>query len=429
MGRKFDLIIFGASGYTGKYVIREACSLLNGFKWAIAGRDENKLRQALKEVEIYTNGILLDIAIIVADVNDEKSLVTMARQAKVIVNCCGPYRFYGEAVIKACIQTGTSHVDVSGEPQYMETMQLKYDREACEKNIFIISACGYDSIPADLGTIYTKNIFNGTINSLKIYTKFHYLNNYQPLGPKFNYATYESAIHGLYNSNQLIAVRKELFKTQLPKLNPRTQKMPAIHKSKALDDRWSLTLPVADQSVIMRSLRYFYETENQRLFQVETFTTYDTFMDVLKIICAGTFVKKMTSRKCGRDILLSYPKLFSFGLADQNGPSEERNAKTVYEQYFVADGWREKFEIDSEIKIPMNKQVVTRVICTNPFYGAASKAVLLSAITILKECNKMPIGGVLTPAAAFKNTLIIDRLQKAGVTFELLQTKELKAKL
>lgn len=77
------------------------------------------------------------------------------------MNCCGPYRFYGEALIKACISAGTHHVDVSGEPQYMELMQLNYDQLAREKGIYIISACGFDSIPADVGTNFVENHFEG----------------------------------------------------------------------------------------------------------------------------------------------------------------------------------------------------------------------------------------------------------------------------
>lgn len=79
-----------------------------------------------------------------------------------IINCCGPYRFFGETVVKACVDTSTHHVDVSGEPQYMELMQLKYNDIAKEKGIYIVSACGFDSIPTDLGITFLQNNFKGT---------------------------------------------------------------------------------------------------------------------------------------------------------------------------------------------------------------------------------------------------------------------------
>jgi short subunit dehydrogenase-like uncharacterized protein len=75
--------------------------------------------------------------IIIADVNDEESLKKMAEKCRIVVNACGPYRFWGEAVIKVCIEAGTHHVDVSGEPQYMERMQLEYNEKAKEKGVII----------------------------------------------------------------------------------------------------------------------------------------------------------------------------------------------------------------------------------------------------------------------------------------------------
>jgi len=131
---RLDVIIFGASGFTGKYTVLEGVKLLEGLSWGVAGRDEEKLKRTLKEIGDKANKDLSGLPIIIADVNDEKSLQKMAERAKVIVNCCGPYRHYGEPVVKACINAGTHHVDVSGEPYFMERMQLEYNdlaRERC----------------------------------------------------------------------------------------------------------------------------------------------------------------------------------------------------------------------------------------------------------------------------------------------------------
>lgn len=78
-----------------------------------------------------------------------------------IVNCCGPYRFYGEPVVKACINAGTHHVDVSGEVQFIERMQLEYNDLAKEKGVYIISTCGFDSIPAEIGVLFFEKHFDG----------------------------------------------------------------------------------------------------------------------------------------------------------------------------------------------------------------------------------------------------------------------------
>lgn len=102
------------------------------------------------------------VPIILADAGDRKSIEEMATKCKVIINCCGPYRFYGEVVVKACIEAGTHHVDISGEPQYIEGMQVKYHQLAQEKRTYIISSCGFDSIPAEMGVLHAEKNFTGS---------------------------------------------------------------------------------------------------------------------------------------------------------------------------------------------------------------------------------------------------------------------------
>lgn len=188
---------------------------------------------------------------------DEESLKKMTAQAKVLVNCCGPYRFYGEPVIKACIATHTHQVDVSGEPQvifskcfkiikvnnlilillvtcaiyfyivypfifvlqYIESIQLKYNKAAEEAGIYIISACGFDSIPCDLGIIFTQQKFNGEVNSIETY-----LNTWvttKVSGALIHYGTYESAIYGIANFHELRELRSKLYPERLPQFWPK----------------------------------------------------------------------------------------------------------------------------------------------------------------------------------------------------------------
>lgn len=144
----------------------------------------------------------------------------MSEQAKVIVNCCGPYRFYGEPVVKACVATKTHHVDVSGEPQYMERMQLEYNKAAQEAGIYIVSACGFDSIPCDLGIIYTQNKFGGEINSVETYLA-SWSTAPNVGGAAIHYGTWESAVYGLAHANELRGLRSKLYPQRLPQLKPR----------------------------------------------------------------------------------------------------------------------------------------------------------------------------------------------------------------
>lgn len=162
---RLDVIIFGASGYTGQYTVFEGVKVLKGLKWGVSGRNKEKLESVLSTVGKKAGQDLSKIPIVIADIKDQNSLVEMAKRAKVVVNCCGPYRHFGEQVVTACIEAGTHHVDVSGEPQYMETMQLKYHEQAQEKGVYIVSACGFDSIPCDLGIVFLQETFGGTLNT------------------------------------------------------------------------------------------------------------------------------------------------------------------------------------------------------------------------------------------------------------------------
>merc|ERR1712018_187523 len=160
----YDIVIFGASGYTGQNVIEYVYKAVEQdlknqlgdkkikLKWAVAGRSMDKLAKALMAVSLKNPEFdHSSIDMIFCDVSNEQSIVEMAAQAKVLLNCVGPYRFTGEKIAKACVSQSTNYVDISGEPQFLETMQLKYHEEAEKKGIYIIGSCGFDSIPSDVG--------------------------------------------------------------------------------------------------------------------------------------------------------------------------------------------------------------------------------------------------------------------------------------
>lgn len=423
---KFDVVIFGATGYTGKYAIRAAVIVLNELRWAVAGRNKQKLEQTLKEVGDKIGKDLTKIPIIIADVNDENSLLQMTKQAKVIANCCGPYRFYGEAVVKACVANGTSHVDVSGEPQFMETMQLKYNDSAREKGCYIVSACGFDSIPSDLGTVFLKQQFKGTVNSVEVYVHGYNEKGYRPSGAGVHFGTYESAVYGLAHANELSGIRQELYPKRLPRFQPVLKERSIIHKQQNVGNRWSLPFPGADRSVVYRSQRYMFENENQRPIQMRAYISFESIFQVLGVAFFGLIFGLLTRFGCGRSILLKNPKFFTGGLVSHEGPTEEFNENSLTEFFFLGEGWKEQLsEPTDKFESPMNKKMITRVACRNPGYGATTVSLLLCAKTILNESDKMPDnGGVLPPAAAFHKTNLISALQANGFTFEVIKTEE-----
>lgn len=421
---RLDVIIFGASGYTGKYAIYEGVKVLKGLKWGVAGRNKEKLESVLEEMGKKAGQDLSKTPIILADIKNEKSLLEMAKQAKIIVNCCGPYRHFGEQVVKACIEAGTHHVDVSGEPQYMETIQMKYNEQAREKGVYIVSACGFDSIPADMGTVYFQEQFNGTVNSVETYLRTYLLNNYKHSGAVLHYGTWESAVYGLAHANELRGIRTQLFPTRTPRFGPQLKTRSAIHKSQIVGNRWCLPFPGSDRSVVMRSQRHFFDKDKQRPVQMHAYVAFDSFFHVLAVIFVAAIFAILSRFSFGRSLLLSHPKFFSGGFASHEGPKEESNENTNFEMTFYGEGWNETLaEPTDKFDLPPNKKLTTRVVGNNPGYGATCVALLLAATTILKQHSKMPeTGGVFPPAAAFKNTNLIKDLQNNGYTFEVVKS-------
>lgn len=224
--KEFDVIIFGATGFTGFYVLRELLLSLEqrnheyqNLKWAIAGRNEQKMSIKLNEVGNELNKNLTDVTKIVADVSNSNSLLEMARRSRLIINCVGPYCHYGRPVVQACVDAGTHHIDISGEPNYIEAMAIDYHHQAKEKGIIIISTCGWDSIPCDLGVHFTKQQFLGRLHSVETFVTTIPGSE----GYKINTGTLNSAINGYRTMNQLRAIRRRLYAEVLTKKIPKSR--------------------------------------------------------------------------------------------------------------------------------------------------------------------------------------------------------------
>ncbi|XP_014219458.1 saccharopine dehydrogenase-like oxidoreductase isoform X2 [Copidosoma floridanum] len=422
MTERLDIVIFGATGFTGQYTVKEAARLAKSksFTWGIAGRRKEALESVLKEFAPEEE----NIKVITADLKDEESLKEMAKQARVIVNCAGPYRFYGEPVIKACIAAKTHHVDVSGEPQYMEKMQLEYNEAAKEAGVYIVSACGFDSIPSDLGVVFMQDKFGGEVNSIETYLNVWNTKNVCG-SSSLNYGTWESAVYGVAHANELRALRTKLFPEKLPKLEPVLKTKGIVHCS-AFSEGWSAVFPGSDRSVVLRSQRFFYEKYKQRPVQIQTYITFKTFFQFVMTAVVGGIFLTLSRYSFGRGLLLKYPKLFSGGLVSKENPKPEQIENTHFSITFIGKGWMDKLaEPTDQHKEEPNKEVITKVSGVNPGYGATCTTLLMSAIIILKESNKMPDnGGVLPPGAAFAKTSMIEELVKNNVKFEVVSVIE-----
>ena len=152
MTRELDLVLFGATGFTGGLVAEylAAKGELEPGRWALAGRDAAKLER----VRLRLEGIDLrceEVGLIEADVGDAASLRAMARRARVVISTVGPYVRFGEPVVEACVAEGADYVDITGEPAFVERTLTKHAQAAEAAGVRVVSCCGFDSIPHDLG--------------------------------------------------------------------------------------------------------------------------------------------------------------------------------------------------------------------------------------------------------------------------------------
>lgn len=149
--REYDVVVFGATGFTGRLVAEYLAETHTDVKWAMAGRSEAKLAEVRDLI-----GAPADTPLIVADSSDPASLDAMAARTSAVITTVGPYQLYGEPLVAACVKAGTDYVDLCGEPAWMHDIIGDYDAAARESGARIVLSCGFDSIPFDLGVFYLQ---------------------------------------------------------------------------------------------------------------------------------------------------------------------------------------------------------------------------------------------------------------------------------
>jgi short subunit dehydrogenase-like uncharacterized protein len=146
MTREFDIIVYGATGFTGRLVAEYLAASYPGLNWAMAGRSQARLEEVRAEI-----GAPDTLLLVVADATDFASLSAMAARASVIITTVGPYQLYGSDLVAACAARGTAYVDLCGEPAWMREMIDAHEASAKTSGARIVFSCGFDSIPFDLG--------------------------------------------------------------------------------------------------------------------------------------------------------------------------------------------------------------------------------------------------------------------------------------
>ncbi|KAK4744000.1 hypothetical protein SAY87_010312 [Trapa incisa] len=436
----FDMVILGASGFTGKYVVREALKFLNApssplRSLALAGRSPARLSSAL-EWAAQPGPPPSDIAILTADATDPESLGRLCSQTKVILNCVGPFRFYGEPVVAACVEIGCDYLDICGEPEFMERMEAKYHAKAVETGSLVISACGFDSIPAELGFTFNSRQWTepAVVNRVEAYLSLE--SQKRIIG---NFGTYESAVHGVANVDKLQELRRSRPRRSRPTIPGPPPHGPTIENQKKVG-LWAVKLPSADPAVVRRTLSMLADNPQgipgvrEGLQQCEKRQAFwstvkpahfglkigsKSMLGFLRMITVGIFIGALGGTAIGRWLLLKFPSVFSLGWFKKKGPSEEEVRSASFKMWFIGQGYSNG-ELAMERNATPDTEIMTRV--TGPEIGYLTTSIILvqCGLTLLSQRDNLPKGGTFPPGIVFGPTDLQERLQKNGISFDVI---------
>jgi len=383
--RPFDIVLFGATGFTGKLTAAHLARHAGGLRCAIAGRNRSKLEQLQQQ--------LGDVAIIQADTDDAASLARMAEQARVVVSTVGPYARFGEAVVAACVEQGAHYLDITGEPDFVSAVRKRHDAAARERKLVLVNCCGFDSMPADLGALYTvSQLPKGHRYTVEAFVQSH---------GRFSGGTWRSAINAFAQPAKRQPSKsgdrsRKARSAKKPRSNGRINRR--IHYRSEIAG-WAVPMPVIDPLIVKRSSRALPDIYGEG-FAYGQFLRLGSVSKVAALLGGVAAVYGLAQLPPTRRWLLAKHQSGS-------GPSEETRIESFFRVTFVGNS-------------DAGHRVMTRVSGGDPGYDETSKMLAETALLLARTpAEELAVCGVVTPAHAFGHALI-ERLSDVGICFETL---------
>uniref|UniRef100_A0A914UP68 Saccharopine dehydrogenase NADP binding domain-containing protein n=1 Tax=Plectus sambesii TaxID=2011161 RepID=A0A914UP68_9BILA len=359
--REFDIIVFGATGYTGHYVVETLAKSEEAakYRWAVAGRSILKLRKTLDDVGLLIGRNLRTMTAIKADVEDEASLNAMAKRTRLVINTVGPFIQYGEAVVRCCVENGTAHLDTSGEQYYIERMQLKYHTRAGETGAFIVGGSSFASVPVDIGVDLMKSKFDGRLAQIENILRIKPGSQ----GYRFNVGTFSSMIHMMAN---MLLYRKQRhalmpdFDTLPAQPFVSSRKLP-LYKQKQLNC-WCLLSNEGDKQVVDRTQYSEHRRNGDLPVLYEQSIGFKSLLVPLGLVFWAIGVFILSQVGVTRRFMETFPRLCSFGMFSASGPTRQQAAEARFTHWFFGRGWGKADA--SNPTGPPNKKIIMR--CDGP---------------------------------------------------------------
>ncbi|MGB1251267.1 MAG: saccharopine dehydrogenase family protein [Candidatus Promineifilaceae bacterium] len=375
MTRPYDLILFGATGFTGQlvadYLAQQPQTTL---KWAIAGRNATKLAAVKSKLPEA-------VGVISADTTNAIALRRMTAQAKVVISTVGPYIKYGIPLVEACIETGTDYADITGEPEFVNHLLIELDARAREKGVRIVNCCGFDSIPHDFGAYFTAKLLPDD-QPAKI-------EGFVSASGTFSGGTWHSAVEAMGRMRQQAKTPKRTTKRKVRGVKA------GVHYENEIQG-WAVPFPTIDPQIVLRSAAELpdYGSEFSYGHYIRIPKWYQVALGGVGI----TAVTGLAQLKPTRKLLLNLRK-------PGDGPDAAQREAASFRVMFVGTAG--------------DKRVVMQVSGGDPGYGETSKMLAETGLSL--AFDELPErSGILTPVVALREPLL-HRLQAAGMKFEVLQ--------
>lgn len=384
---KFDIVVYGASGFTGKLVAEYLAAQYgagSGLTWAMAGRSRDKLAAVRDEI-----GAPKDTPLIEADASDPASLKAMVGQAKAILTTVGPYQLYGSDLVAACAASGTDYLDLCGEPAWMRQMIDAHHATAQASGARILFSCGFDSIPFELGVFFLQNaakaqfgaacpVVKGRVRKMK--------GTFSGGTAASLKATYAAAAKDL----SIVPLLKNPFALTPGFEGP---KQPPGNKPLHDDDLGMWVAPFVMATINTRNV---HRSNLLMGFPYGKQFVYDEMM----LAGPGEKGEAMAKAIVGANASMGGPG----GPKPGEGPSKEERENGMYDILFVG-------------LTPDGKQIRASVKGDrDPGYGSTSKMIGESAVCLVREAKDVA-GGIWTPGAALGDRLIKRLTDHAGLQF------------
>ncbi|MGW1988497.1 saccharopine dehydrogenase family protein [Embleya sp. NPDC001921] len=389
--RVHDIVLFGATGFTGEltaaYLARAAPPTT---RWALAGRDAEKLR-ALRDRLTAIDPRHADLPLLCVRADDDAALAELAASTRVVATTVGPYLRHGGPLVAACAAAGTDYVDLCGEAEFVDRVYLDRHATAVATGARLVHACGFDSIPHDLGVLYTVRLLPRDV-PIRV-------DGFVRASGTFSGGTFHSAMNAFTRLREADRAHRARRAAEPAPLGRRVHLGTGPPRLDRTTGMWAIPLPTIDPHVVVRSAAALPD------YGPDFGYRHYAAVKHLPVALAGAV---------GLGALVGLARIgpvrerLLARRAAGTGPSAAARDRSWFRVLFVADA--------------AGRRVITEVAGGDPGYTETAKMLAESALSLAHD--RLPkTAGQTTPAAALGDALIT-RLRSAGISFRVLRDEK-----